>query len=462
MAKKIGMSVGILAISIITGTLLLYLVYMLPTDRIQKNVTGDLRVLQEEGNYTAFWDGVFVRMHPGEINVKTFFLNNRGMARDNFTDAIMLGNAVYADEIRGGLQKALGVYRYIDESEMPIASLQSYLNKGSGGRDISYSRYWHGYLIVLKPLLCIFTYSQIKIINVLLQGILFILLCLKMGKRINWRYSVCFVGGTLAVFPFVIPFCMQYSTATYVMLISCIIYLFHMDYWNEKGRILYYFMLIGVVTSYVDFLTYPVITLGGALVISMLAGEERIKVIIKNSVIWCVGYFGMWFGKWVAASIVLQENIIQDGFKQMLFRISSETETISKGRISSFSAVFANFSSMTNIYYVLVFLLLLVFLIVVIKNSPNYKLKYLVQQKHFLLVALYPFIWYAVIKNHSYDHSSFTYRALFVTVFALMVMIVRSCEKNGDFKGDVVNQSEQEDQYIVNDPFYRSDDDSYL
>lgn len=32
-------------------------------------------------------------------------------------------------------------------------------------------------------------------------------------------------------------------------------------------------------------------------------------------------------------------------------------------------------------------------------------------------------------KNHSYDHSSFTYRALFVTVFALMAMIVKNKEK---------------------------------
>lgn len=431
--QRIEIIIGILAISIITGMLLLCLVYMLPTDKIQKHVIEDLQVLQKEGNYTVFWNEVFVRMHPGEINVKTFFLNNRGMARDNYTDAIMLGNAVYADQTKGVLRKALGVYRYIDESKMPITSLYSYLNKENGGGDIAYSRYWHGYLVVLKPLLCIFSYSQIKIINVLLQGSLFILLCIQISKRINWRYSICFVGSTLAVFPFVIPFCMQYSTATYIMLISCIIYLCSVNYWEENERILYYFMMIGVVTSYVDFLTYPVITLGGMLVISVLVIGERTKFIIKNSVMWCIGYFGMWFGKWVVASIVLRENVIQDGFEQMLFRISSETETMSKGKVSVLAAVFANFSSMTNIYYIIVFLLLLIFLIRIIKKQPNYKLKYLVQQKHFLWVALYPFIWYAVIKNHSYDHSSFTYRALFITIFAFMVMIVKSCEKNGGF-----------------------------
>lgn len=426
--QKIVLTIGILALSVVTGILLLCLVYMLPTDGMQKHVAEDLSLLQEEGNYPGFLEGIFVRMHPGNINARTFFLNNRGMARDNFTDTIMLGNAIYADKEKSVLERAGGVYRYIDEGEMPIPSLQGYLEENEG-EVTSYARYWHGYLVVLKPLLCIFTYRQIKVVNVLVQSILFILLCVVISRMTNWRYSVCFAGGVFSVFPFVVPFCMQYSTATYVMLVSCIVYLCHMNYWKESGRSLYYFMLVGILTSYVDFLTYPIITLGGLLVVSVLATGEKTGFIIKNSVMWCIGYFGMWFGKWVVASVVLRENILQDGFRQMLFRISGETQTASEGKVSALSAVFANFSSMTNIYYIVVFLVLLLFLVMAIRKRPNYKLRYLAEQKHFLWIALYPIIWYAVIKNHSYDHSSFTYRALFVTIFAFMVMVIRSCEK---------------------------------
>ncbi len=415
-------------ISIVTGILLLCLVYMLPTGRMQKHVETDVLLLQEEGNYTVFWDGFFVRMHPGNINAQTFFLNNRGMARDNLTDAVMLGNAVYEKEAKGTLEKALAVYRYLDEDEMPISSLQNYLDGENAGEEVSYSRYWHGYLVVLKPLLCIFTYSQIRIFNVLLQSILLILLCVKLSGLTDWKYSICFVGGGLTVFPFVIPFCMQYSTATYVMLLSSIVYLCNIDYWKKDDRSLYYFMLTGILTSYVDFLTYPIITLGGLLVISVLATEKKTGFIIRSSVMWCIGYFGMWFGKWAVASVVLRENVVQDGLEQMLFRTSSATDTMSEKKVSVLSAIFANFSSMTNVYYIVVFILLLIFLIALAKKQPNYFLKNLIRQRHYLVIALYPFIWYGVIKNHSYDHSSFTYRALFVTVFALMVMIVRSCE----------------------------------
>lgn len=433
---------GILGISVVMGILLLCLVYMLPTERMQKHVSSDVEMLQREGNYSVFWDGFFERMHPGNINVRTFFLNNRGMARDNLTDAIMLGNAVYEGGDKSVLEKALGVYRYIDESKMPINSLQVYLDKENTGwgEEAAYPRYWHGYLVILKPLLCILTYSQIRIFNILLQGILLIFLSIKMGTKTDWKYSICLLGGVLVSFPFVIPLCMQYSTAVYVMLSGCTIYLDHINYWEKEGRNSYFFMLIGIVTSYVDFLTYPIITLGGLLVIGVLATGEQTGYIIKNSVMWCIGYFGMWFGKWMAASIILKENIIKDGFEQMLFRTSNATDTMTDKKISALSAVLANFSSMTNIYYIAVFLLLLIFLISVIKKQQKFRLKNIVKQRHFLLIALYPFIWYAAIKNHSYDHSSFTYRALFVTVFALMAMLVRSCEKVDGSYGDYLNK----------------------
>lgn len=90
-------SIGLLVVSAGMGTLLLCFAYMLPTADIQKHVTDDVKLLQEEGNYTAFLDGIFERMHPGTINIKTFFFNNRGMARDNYTDALMLGNAVHEE-----------------------------------------------------------------------------------------------------------------------------------------------------------------------------------------------------------------------------------------------------------------------------------------------------------------------------------------------------------------------------
>lgn len=438
--KNTVRSIVLLGTSIAMGTVLLCLVYMLPMAPIKRHVFEDVKLLQGEGNYTVFWEGTFVRMHPNNISIETFFLNNRGMARDNYTDAIMLGNAAYEDESKSIPEKALCVYRYAKENEMPIDSLQVYLENGRIDSEISYSRYWHGYLVFLKPLLCFFTYVQIRIINVLLQSVLLVFLCRETVRKIGGEYATSLFGAVLMVFPFAIPFCMQYCTAVYVMLVSSIIYLRHYGYWSRKERTLYYFMMTGIVTSYVDFLTYPLITLGTLLVISALTTGEKNWFILKHSFMWCVGYFGMWAGKWVLATVATGENVIRDGITQMIFRTSSTTDTSAENEISAIKAVFANFSSMTNIYYIFVFFLLVLFLAAVMKRQDGYKIKDMVGQRHFLWIAFLPIIWYCVVKNHSYDHSSFTYRALFVTIFALMTMVVRSCEKIDGSDSDYLNK----------------------
>lgn len=438
--KKMMITAVMLVLSVIVGTVLLCIVYMLPVTGIKNHVKSDLELLQEEGNYTAFLEGVFVRMHPWNITAETFFLNNRGMARDNYTDAIMLGNAGYEDESKNVLEKALAVYRYGENEDAPIDGLYSYLEDGGMVQRISYPRYWHGYLVALKPLLCVFTYSQIKILNIILQTGLLIILCKEIGKQLGMKYNVCFLGALLMTFPFVIPLCMQYSTAVYVMLTSSIIYLGHFEYWSQNDRWLYLFMFTGIATSYVDFLTYPIITLGILLMFDALKTEKGIWHIVRNSFVWCVGYFGMWGGKWIIATIVTGRNVIRDGIEQTIFRVSSATDTMSDNEISVLKAVFANFSSMTNIYYIIVFLMLVIFLAVVIIKQGSCEIKKVVKQKNFLWIASYPLIWYAVIKNHSYDHSSFTYRALFVTIFALMAMIVRSCETVDRSDSDHIDQ----------------------
>jgi hypothetical protein len=40
-------------------------------------------------------------------------------------------------------------------------------------------------------------------------------------------------------------------------------------------------------------------------------------------------------------------------------------------------------------------------------------------------MALFPFVWYFVIPNHSYIHSFFTFRALFVAFFAIYALLFK-------------------------------------
>ena len=77
------------------------------------------------------------------------------------------------------------------------------------------------------------------------------------------------------------------------------------------------FLLTGILTSYFDFLTYPVVTLGFPLcAYFLLAERESIKKglqkVIGYSFCWGVGYVGMWALKWIIADVTLHTGTIKD------------------------------------------------------------------------------------------------------------------------------------------------------
>lgn len=88
----------------------------------------------------------------------------KGASLDNTTDAIMLGNAVYQSEFPV-YQAAMKAGRAELDNEHTQLALKKYLNQDQGLTLTSYERYWHGYLVVLKPLLLVFNYGQIRILN---------------------------------------------------------------------------------------------------------------------------------------------------------------------------------------------------------------------------------------------------------------------------------------------------------
>ncbi len=141
----------IILVSIFLGTCLLYLSYKIPHSNMEKNVYKSYQVFEKEGD------------HPAVINQ----LKEQSRL-DNFTDALMLLNTITDSNI-STLKQCLLVYRYGDLYALPINTLKKISNHEKVTEIVSYPRYWHGYLIVLKPLVSIFNYKQIRLINGLFQ-----------------------------------------------------------------------------------------------------------------------------------------------------------------------------------------------------------------------------------------------------------------------------------------------------
>lgn len=247
----------------------------------------------------------------------------------------------------------------------------------------SYERYWHGYLVLLKPLLVLFTYQDLIYLNVILQFVLmFLLLCMLRKQKMAYL-QIPFLLLWIVGMQLIVMLSLDYSVCFYIYMISALLLL---RYRKLRERYGVFFLGVGMLTSYMDLLTWPLVTLMVPLMI-LLQYEKgvgaRIKRIVSGSCAWGAGYIVQWAFKWLAATLLLDDNVIADAVESLLFRSALEGEkTLTWGRV-----VLKNLS--------------------VFWNTPC------------LLIGISPFLWYLVTRNHAYEHYWMTWRNLSITVFAV-------------------------------------------
>ncbi len=385
----------ILIISSIIGFTLLYISYNIPNNRVIKNIVG-------------YFD---------ENNIYINDLKNINSTNlDYYTDSLMLSELI----IDGNNKLELTASNKYLFDKNPLNGLKKYLNNEST-KQIDYPRYWHGYIFPLKILLLVFNLSQVKIINFYIETLLVLLICLKLNNNKLKEYIIPFILSIFFMMPMTIYKCLEYMFAYNIMLISC---LFLLNYYKKltKNKIYYYFLIIGILTSYFDFFTTPLLTLGYPLLFYMILDKsktkEKIIKILKISLMWLIGYAGMWFLKWIISSIILHKNVILDGFKNVLYRTSTDK------KIHFLSGLKENIKYSLNIIdYLMIISLLILLIYYVIKNIKsmiNYN-----KIIPYLIISLMPIIWFTLITNHSYIHAWFTYRSLSLIIFSLGIIIVK-------------------------------------
>ena len=147
---------------------------------------------------------------------------------------------------------------------------------------------------------------------------------------------------------------------------------------------------------------------------------------LLNSTAWALGYGGMWAGKWVVASAFTDQNVILDALRNISGRTSS---TAGEETVDIFSVLWRNAQTYVNVqtlFLLLVLAALLGYLVTVKKFRLRLSASTLVP---LVLCALYPVVWYAVLRNHSMIHAYMTHRDLAVTVMALGCAISGSLEQ---------------------------------
>ena len=345
-----------------------------------------------------------------------------------FTDYLIFHEAIFWGQ--DALQDALLVPR-AEFVEDRVESLYISLHRigANGAKIFFYPRFWHGYLLFWKPVLSFLEIKEACMIYKLFQiGMLCFILYL-LYRRLGFKHCVAFLTALYFISPVQLWGWLHFDMVN-VMLIATLWVLLNKD--SDDN---YIFFVVGSATILFDFLTYPLITLGIPLIVYVCLYErgfkDDVKCVIKNSFLWLCGYAGMWFSKWVLATLLTDENVLKDGWERVLHRTYDATEN---GRVlpdaTILHSILANVEVIWNKYtlYVLGAVLILV-LISYVCSSYILKVQYKfrVNSKALVLlgVSLMPFVWYSVLVQHSIVHFwVFSHRLLAITIYSVLSAIV--------------------------------------
>lgn len=400
-------------VCIFAGLILMLLVSLCPVERIEKNVSLSAYTLEKEGAWPL---------------VESI---NGTQQKDNFTDALMLTVAAN-DREKGILDQALSCKYIVTDSHDPYDSFYLYYNRPGEPKDgfsqVSYPRYWHGYLTVLKPLLLIFRYYQIRKIFLITQFILLFAVAVGMIYRKLYRYILPFLLAAFLLSPTVIAQSLQFSWIYYVMLFSCVILLFFSDKWKADRAYFIYFTVVGCMTSYFDLLTAPLLTLGFPMILyfCMSDQEEAVQKLKKTcmlAICWGIGYSGMWAGKWIVATIFTDQNVISNALNAFKLRASLAD---GNGNPLIYSDILKkNWGFISKSPMIPVAAAVMAASMCAALFQKNYRKIFAAICSYGVIFAI-PFVWFYFAGNHTELHAYFAHRICVISVFAGMCLFL-SC-----------------------------------
>ena len=184
----------------------------LPAQPVLEHVYDSAQTIQQEGLY------------PEYFGFKLFQM-------DNYTDTIMLFEAAAMGE-QNPLTAMMTATAYnVDNFETMAGDLAVYCERTiplvTGAQKavqlvpFSYARYWHGYLIWLRPLLCVMSITGVRVVQYLVLFALLAVILWQLRRQCGLRAMVWFAVSQLAVTVFWVPHQVQYFTTFCIAYAGC-------------------------------------------------------------------------------------------------------------------------------------------------------------------------------------------------------------------------------------------------
>lgn len=390
-------------IGIVACVLALSATALIPQKKVIENIKHSVAGLKKEG------------LRPDKMGLEL----GPCFELDCYTDAIMLNAAAHIDkdDILGSIMRCNIFSRHDKNGFTRIDDLEHVTNHGIHEQDniTVYGRYWHGYIVFLRPLLYITQYSGIRTINIVTFSLLVLIITILSFKVIGINITLAF-NLTLVFSIFnVIPLCMQYSSVFYITFAGIFLLLVNRKILNNTISAMLMFQCLGMLTSFVDLLTAPIISLCFPLVfyIDMYKDQnfKKIKKAVLLSVAWTIGYIGFWAAKWALAYMLTGENIIYNAVCEAGVHLENKT--------SLFELLRYIFVMTLHTPLILVFIPIIIVFFYFDKNKILNNIIY-------LIIAIMPLCWLLLLNEHTFGHFFFSWRNIMPSVACIILFVINT------------------------------------
>lgn len=406
--RRLFYPAGLVLAAWVTGFLLLVLAYLIPQDRMMSSVEQSLLTLERFGDGDELLPGI------PQTNL------------DYFTDIIMVSTSIAEQgnlldkvllaQMCGEIGNAASIRQYVYSDHRETLPLRTY------------ARYWHGYQIFLRPLLTFINVNQIRMLGMMCMCALAMMIIVRGMKRGTALLIPQFALFVLPV-PFILMINLQFYSVTFITLVMILIL---QSEGISRKRAVLLFELGGILTSYFDLLSVPGMTLGVPLIFYAAVKREEnpswqrtCLEVLQIIAAWLLGYGGMWVGKWIFATCLTGENVIDDALQTVKLRSGTTAGT---RQVGYFETLLKNWDCYNTVVYKVLLIGLAAALCILLLRGWRFQLK-----KEMLLgtvlAACIPFVWYRLTVNHSYIHYYFTCRELVIFFYGMATAVFASLSK---------------------------------
>lgn len=418
--------VGIVAASILCGMLLLVLTGLIPRDSIREACKESSVYFEEHELFPFLIDGQF---------------NTR---QDNYADCILV-NILYHIDGEDLFRSLIRASYYNPGMESVEVSLADSLTQ-ERTPNVDYFRYWHGGMVLLRPL---FLFTGIRGARLILGGLLLLLtllVVLLLWKQKAKTLAICYLLGNLLVQAWMCASCVEYITTFLLMNGILVVVLLSFPHRKDTeklyGKVNGMLCAAGVWTCFFDFLTTETLTVTMPLLFLLILRHEKgelddlkqeVKRIVAGLLCWGISYAVMFVTKWLLSAILLGRQAFGEAMSAAGERIggtvhlgNTNLDPEATGMQRFLGALIRNQGSLFPFRHImrmgaaaLAFLgvLALCFALIYLFRSEKLKGRLLLPG---LLLGAIPYLRYIALENHSYVHYFFTYRAQLVTITMLL------------------------------------------